>query len=76
MILSDKRIMEEMEKGTIKIQPYNRKSLGSNSYDVHLGPVWPLTGNIFWMQKNIMKLNLSKSPKKDSFCTRIFFTWA
>ena len=22
MILSDKRIMEEMEKGTIKIQPY------------------------------------------------------
>ena len=38
MILSDKRIMEEMEKGTIKIQPYERSSLGSNSYDVHLGP--------------------------------------
>ncbi|MBW7913746.1 MAG: dCTP deaminase [Taibaiella sp.] len=38
MILSDKRILEEMEKGTIKIDPYNRADLGSNSYDVHLGP--------------------------------------
>lgn len=37
MILSDKRILEEMEKGTIKIVPYNRQDLGSNSYDVHLG---------------------------------------
>src|ERR1700676_1983536 len=39
MILSDKRIMEEMSKGTIKIQPYDRACLGSNSYDVHLGAV-------------------------------------
>ena len=37
MILSDKRILEEIEKGTIKIEPYNREDLGSNSYDVHLG---------------------------------------
>lgn len=37
MILSDTRILEEMEKGTIKIVPYNREDLGSNSYDVHLG---------------------------------------
>jgi dCTP deaminase len=37
MILSDKRILEEIEKKTIKIQPYNRECLGSNSYDVHLG---------------------------------------
>ncbi len=37
MILSDTRILEEMEKGTIKIEPYNREDLGSNSYDVHLG---------------------------------------
>lgn len=37
MILSDKRILEEMEKGTIKIEPYARECLGSNSYDVHLG---------------------------------------
>lgn len=37
MILSDKRILDEMEKGTIKITPYKRECLGSNSYDVHLG---------------------------------------
>lgn len=36
MILSDKRILEEIEKGTIKVVPYNREDLGSNSYDVHL----------------------------------------
>jgi dCTP deaminase len=37
MILSDTRILEEIEKGTIVIDPYDRKNLGSNSYDVHLG---------------------------------------
>jgi len=37
MILSDTRILEEMEQGTIKVVPYNRENLGSNSYDVHLG---------------------------------------
>lgn len=37
MILSDTRILEEIEKKTIKIEPYNREYLGSNSYDVHLG---------------------------------------
>lgn len=37
MILSDSRILEEIEKGTIKIVPYQPDCLGSNSYDVHLG---------------------------------------
>ncbi len=37
MILSDTRILEEIEKGTIIIEPYDRANLGSNSYDVHLG---------------------------------------
>lgn len=37
MILSDKRILEEIDKKTIIIKPYNREKLGSNSYDVHLG---------------------------------------
>jgi dCTP deaminase len=37
MILSDTRILEEIEKGTIKVEPYKREHLGSNSYDVHLG---------------------------------------
>jgi dCTP deaminase len=37
MILTDKQILAEMKKGTIVIKPFNRKFLGSNSYDVHLG---------------------------------------
>jgi dCTP deaminase len=37
MILSDQEILKEMEKGTIKISPYRRECLGTNSYDVHLG---------------------------------------
>ncbi len=37
MILSDKRILEEIEKGTIVIEPFDRTCLGTNSYDVHLG---------------------------------------
>src|SRR5690606_29612552 len=37
MILSDKRILEEIDKGTIVIEPFDRKCLGTNSYDVHLG---------------------------------------
>jgi dCTP deaminase len=36
MILSDKRILEEIAKGTILIEPFSREYLGSNSYDVHL----------------------------------------
>ncbi len=37
MILTDKRILEEIEKGNILIEPFDKKSLGTNSYDVHLG---------------------------------------
>ncbi len=37
MILSDTRILEEIARGNIVIEPYDRQCLGSNSYDVHLG---------------------------------------
>ncbi len=37
MILTDKAILEAIENKEIVIEPYNRKCLGSNSYDVHLG---------------------------------------
>jgi len=37
LILSDKKILEEIENGKIKIEPFSRKRLGSNSYDVSLG---------------------------------------
>ena len=38
MILSDAKIREEMDKGRIVIRPYRADCLGTNSYDVHLGP--------------------------------------
>lgn len=38
MILSDTEILAAIEAGTIVIEPFDRESLGSNSYDVHLGP--------------------------------------
>lgn len=37
MILSDLRILEEIEKGSILIEPFRKECLGTNSYDVHLG---------------------------------------
>jgi dCTP deaminase len=37
MILTDKKILEEIEKGSILIEPYRKECLGTNSYDVHLG---------------------------------------
>lgn len=38
MILSDQQILDYLDRGQIKIEPFRRECLGSNSYDVHLGP--------------------------------------
>jgi dCTP deaminase len=37
-ILCDTEILEEIEKKTIVIRPFDPQALGTNSYDVHLGP--------------------------------------
>lgn len=37
MILSDKLILQEIEQGSIIIEPFDPTCLGTNSYDVHLG---------------------------------------
>lgn len=37
MILSDLQILKEIKEGSIIIDPFEKNSLGSNSYDVHLG---------------------------------------
>lgn len=36
MILSDKEILAQLERGEIVIEPFDRNCLGTNSYDVHL----------------------------------------
>ena len=38
MILSDTEILAAIDRGEIVIEPYDRAHLGTNSYDVHLGP--------------------------------------
>lgn len=37
MILTDQQILKSMEEGSIKVEPFRRECLGTNSYDVHLG---------------------------------------
>lgn len=37
MILTDKEILNHIEKGLIKVEPFSLSCLGTNSYDVHLG---------------------------------------
>lgn len=36
MILSDKKILEEIKKGSIVVTPFDITNMGGNSYDVHL----------------------------------------
>jgi dCTP deaminase len=38
MILTDQKILDCIKKGEIVIDPFDRECLGTNSYDVHLGP--------------------------------------
>lgn len=37
MAMSDRRILEHMEKGNIVIEPFERKQLSTSSYDIRLG---------------------------------------
>jgi hypothetical protein len=46
MILSDTRILEEIEKGTIKIVPYDRECLAVIPMMYTWAKHWPLTKNI------------------------------
>ncbi|MBL7670535.1 MAG: dCTP deaminase [Bdellovibrionaceae bacterium] len=39
MILTDQKILENIEKGFIKIEPFDPSCVGTNSYDVHLGQI-------------------------------------
>ncbi len=38
MILSDAKIRDALDRGAIVIRPFRAACLGTNSYDVHLGP--------------------------------------
>src|ERR1700726_2524482 len=44
MLLSDKRILEELNSGNIVIEPFDGRQLGTNSYDCRLGE-WYFQGD-------------------------------
>jgi dCTP deaminase len=62
MILTDQEILQHMEKGSIKVEPFRRESLGSNSYDVHLGKTLAMYENEVLDAKNHNKIKTFEIP--------------
>ncbi len=61
MLLSDKRIIEEMEKGNIIIEPFEQRQLGTNSYDVRLGPYYYIPNH------NMVTVNFTEEEDAQQF---------
>jgi len=55
MILVDKTILSEMEKGNIVVEPFNRDHLGTNSIDLTLNPNIKVYINAedYWAEVNV-----------------------
>jgi len=52
MILCDRQILEAIENKAIQITPFERRFLGTNSYDIHLSPLLlRLTENVLDMRQ-------------------------
>src|SRR5450830_300474 len=64
MILSDTKILQEMAQGTIVIRPFNRKHLGSNSYDVHLDKTLAMYNDEILDAKTHNKIHYFEIPKE------------
>lgn len=64
MILTDKKILEEIEKDTIIISPFDRKNLGTNSYDVHLGKTLGIYDNRELDAKQHNKISYVEIPEE------------
>ena len=63
MILSDKKILEEIKNKNIVIKPFSRECLGSNSYDVHLGEWLAVYNDEILDAKKHNKITHFKIPK-------------
>jgi dCTP deaminase len=61
MLLSDRRIIEEMEAGRIVIEPFDPRQLGTNSYDVRLGPYYYLPNH------NMVEVNFTREDDARAF---------
>lgn len=47
-MLRDSKILEEIEHGDIVIEPFDLRQLGTNSYDVRLGPWYYRPASLIW----------------------------
>jgi len=63
MILSDQKILEEIEKGNILIEPFYKERLGTNSYDVNLGKWLGIYENDILDAKMHNKINVIEIPE-------------
>jgi dCTP deaminase len=61
MLLSDKKILEEIERENIVIEPFEPRQLGTNSYDVRLGPYY------FIPNHNMVTVNFTEEEDANSF---------
>ena len=61
MLLSDKRITEELERGNIIIEPFEPRQLGTNSYDVRLGAYY------FIPNHNMVTVNFTEEEDAEAF---------
>ena len=63
MILTDKQILECIDSKSIVIEPFDRDRLGSNSYDVHLGPTLATYDNDVLDAKEHNKITTFEIPE-------------
>ena len=64
MILSDKKILEELNKKTIVIEPFDVENLGTNSYDVHLGKYLSIYNDDILDAKSHNKIHTFEIPNE------------
>lgn len=64
MILTDKKILENIENKRIVIQPYRKECLGTNSYDVHLGKTLGVYDDRILDAKKHNKIKLFEIPEE------------
>lgn len=67
MLLSDKCISEAMEQGNIIIEPFDARQLGTNSYDVRLGPYY------FIPNHNMVTVNFTEEADATAFWLGPYF---
>ncbi len=67
MLLSDKQIMAEMESGNVVIEPFEERQLGTNSYDVRLGPYY------FMPNHNMLSVNFTDEKDAEAFWLGPYF---